>query len=129
MTDKALVERRCTCRLCSYDIEFAEHLARIPEAEHQFFTALKERWEGADFDAQFSRTGEEPECRLEAQASLLNMMREALEPLAAAATGLSLGTDWNNGVAAKKHGYRQKLLDALPKAIEALATLKSQVGG
>jgi hypothetical protein len=117
MTDKALVERRCTCRLCSYDIEFADHLARIPEAEHQFFTALKERWEGADFDAQFSRTGEEPECRLEAQASLLNMMREALEDFCGVVKGdqmLAMDPD---------------LADCVATANAALATLKSQVGG
>lgn len=36
-----------------------------------------------------------------------------------AATGLSYGTDWNNGTHAKLHGYRQKLLDVLAKAREA----------
>ena len=45
----------CTCRLCSYDREFAEHVARIPDAERPFFEELKERWEAADFDAQWFR--------------------------------------------------------------------------
>lgn len=39
--------------------------------------------------------------------------RERVAPLIEAATGLSHGTDWNNGTHAKLHGYRQKLLDAL----------------
>lgn len=46
--------------------------------------------------------------------------RAALRPLAEAARTLSYGTDWNNGTHAKVHGARQKLLDALPAALEAL---------
>jgi hypothetical protein len=45
-----------------------------------------------------------PRCREE---------RERVKDLVEAATGLSYGTDWNNGTHAKLHGYRQKLLDAL----------------
>jgi len=48
-------------------------------------------------------------------------LREATRPLVYAATGLSHGEDWNNGTHAKLHGYRQKLLDALPEAKAALA--------
>jgi len=46
--------------------------------------------------------------------------REALRPMLAAASGLSFGTDWNNGTHAKLHGYRQKLIDAIPRARQAL---------
>lgn len=45
---------------------------------------------------------------------------EAARPLIEAARGLSFGTDWNGGTQAKLHGYRQKLLDALPAALAAL---------
>lgn len=40
----------------------------------------------------------------------------ALQRVVEAAHGLSFGKDWNNGNAAKRHGYRAKLLRALPKA-------------
>jgi len=56
---------------------------------------------------------------IEQQAATIAELREALEavkPLVDAAHGLSFGTDWNNGTAAKTHGYRRKLLKALPKA-------------
>lgn len=46
---------------------------------------------------------------------------KALRALTDAAQGLSHGTDWNNGTHAKLHGYRQKLLDALPDARAALS--------
>jgi hypothetical protein len=53
-------------------------------------------------------------------------MREEWQPLrdlVDAARGLSHGVDWNNGTNAKLHGYRRKLLDALPGAEAALAAL------
>ena len=50
---------------------------------------------------------------------------EALERLVKAAEGLSHGTDWNNGTHVKLHGYRRKLVDAIPEAAEALAALRS----
>ena len=53
-------------------------------------------------------------------------MREALEkvaPLVAAVRGLSYGSDWNNGIAAKHAGYRRKVLKALPVAEEAIQAL------
>ena len=49
---------------------------------------------------------------------------EALEGITRAAEGLSHGVDWNNGTHAKTHGYRQKLLDALPAARAAIAAAK-----
>ncbi len=48
-----------------------------------------------------------------------DMLREAFKPLFDAASGLSLGVDWNKGTHAK--AYRQKLIDALPAARAALA--------
>jgi hypothetical protein len=54
------------------------------------------------------------------QAKEIKMLREALHPLYHAASGLSFGEDWNNGTHAKLHGYRQKLIDALPAARDAL---------
>lgn len=36
-----------------------------------------------------------------------------LEAVYDAARGLCFGVDWNNGVAAIKHGYRQKLIEAV----------------
>ena len=36
-----------------------------------------------------------------------------LERVYEAALGLTLGVDWNNGTQALKHGYRQKLIDAV----------------
>ena len=48
-------------------------------------------------------------------------LREALEPLCQAAWGLSMGEDWNNGTHAKMHGYRNKLLAAIPAARAALS--------
>lgn len=64
---------------------------------------------------------------LDAQATTISQLqaeiarlRKALEPLTVAAYGLSGGTDWNNGTHAKLHGYRQKLLDAIPAARAAL---------
>lgn len=41
---------------------------------------------------------------------------ERLRPLVEAARGLAFGEDWNKGTAAKTHGYRDKLLRALPDA-------------
>jgi hypothetical protein len=49
-------------------------------------------------------------------------LRVATEPLVAAAEALSHGTDWNNGTHAKLHGYRQKLIDAIPAARAALSS-------
>lgn len=46
---------------------------------------------------------------------------QALRRLYEAARGLSFGEDWNNGTAAKLHGYRQKLIDAIQPAAEAIA--------
>ena len=43
-------------------------------------------------------------------------LEAALKPLLDAATGLSFGEDWNNGTQAKLHGYRQKLIAAIPAA-------------
>lgn len=43
-----------------------------------------------------------------------------LQRLVDAAYGLSFGEDWNNGNAAKRHGYRRKLLAALPAARKAI---------
>lgn len=54
-------------------------------------------------------------------ATALETLREALQPLLKAAEGLSHGVDWNNGTHAKLHGYRRKLLAAIPKAREALS--------
>lgn len=54
-------------------------------------------------------------------AAEIERLREALRPLLSAAEGLSHGTDWNNGTHAKDHGYRQKLLDAIPTAKAALS--------
>jgi hypothetical protein len=51
----------------------------------------------------------------------IERLREALRPLLSAAEGLSHGTDWNHGTHAKDHGYRQKLLDAIPAARAALS--------
>ena len=42
-----------------------------------------------------------------------DLWKQRFEKLAEAANGLRYGTDWNNGTHAIKHGYRQKLLDAL----------------
>lgn len=47
-------------------------------------------------------------------------LREALGSLFDAADGLSRGEDWNNGTHAKLHGYRKKLLAAIPAARAAL---------
>lgn len=57
------------------------------------------------------------------------LLKRALEPLFNAAHGLSYGVDWNNGTHAKLHGHRQKLLNALPLALQALeaTTLKEEL--
>lgn len=55
----------------------------------------------------------------DALAEEARRLREALEPLVNAARGLTYGEDWNNGIAAKKHGYRQRLLEAVPAACRA----------
>ena len=47
---------------------------------------------------------------LEAQ---VKAWKEDAERFANAAKGLSFGKDWNKGTHALKHGYRQKLLNAL----------------
>ena len=54
---------------------------------------------------------------------------EEVRPLIEAAEGLSYGEDWNNGTQAKLHGYRQKLLDALPRALRALRSPASSKDG
>ena len=54
---------------------------------------------------------------------------EALKPLVEAADDLSFGADWNNGIHAKTHGYRQKLLDALPAARAALKAISRDRDG
>lgn len=54
-------------------------------------------------------------------------LARAVEPLVAAAQGLSLGTDWNKGTAAGYH--RQSLLDAIPAAQAALAAYRASTGG
>lgn len=53
-------------------------------------------------------------------ADEIERLRDALHPLYHAASGISFGEDWNNGTHAKLHGYRQKLIDALPAARAAL---------
>jgi hypothetical protein len=53
-------------------------------------------------------------------------LAEALRLLTDAAHGLSFGSDWNNGTHAKLHGYRERLLDALPIAAQALAEYDAQ---
>lgn len=53
----------------------------------------------------------------------------ALKPLVDAADGLSKGYDWNSGTHAALHGYRQKLLDALPAARDALAKYRENGNG
>jgi hypothetical protein len=56
-------------------------------------------------------------------ASLATARADALEevrPLIEAAHGLSFGVDWNHGTHAEFHGYRRKLLEALPRARAAL---------
>lgn len=50
----------------------------------------------------------------------------ALEPLLKAADGLSHGTDWNKGTHALKHGYRAKLLAAIPAARAAIGQALGQ---
>jgi hypothetical protein len=47
--------RKCQCRLCAYDDEFAEHIWFVPAEHRAFFEELKERWEAADFDASWHR--------------------------------------------------------------------------
>lgn len=59
-------------------------------------------------------------------AALLDEAEQVVERLAGAATGLSHGTDWNNGTHAKTHGYRCKLLAALPEARALLAKLHKE---
>jgi hypothetical protein len=49
---------------------------------------------------------------------------KALERVYDAARGLCFGVDWNNGTAAKIHGYRQKLIDAV-NSIEKLPLCSS----
>jgi hypothetical protein len=44
------MKKRCDCRLCTYDREFAKRLARVPLGDRPFFEDLKSRWEHADFD-------------------------------------------------------------------------------
>ena len=44
----------------------------------------------------------------------------SLQRLVDAAYGLSFGEDWNNGNAAKRRGYRKKLLSAIPAARKAI---------
>lgn len=39
-------------------------------------------------------------------------LTELLE-VAKAASGLAMGSDWNNGTHAKHHGYRDKLINAI----------------
>lgn len=58
-------------------------------------------------------------------AEAIETLYEALEPMAHAALGLSYGEDWNNGTAAKTHGYRKKLLAAIPAAIAALEKVRT----
>lgn len=58
--------------------------------------------------------------------SLRDRVVEEIGPLIEAAHGLSFGIDWNNGNHAVLHGYRQKLLDALPAAASLLLELKER---
>ena len=51
-------------------------------------------------------------------------LAEALGDLHSAAKGLAHGTDWNHGTHAIMHGYRARLLAAIPAAAEALAAVK-----
>jgi hypothetical protein len=64
------------------------------------------------------------EQQMRAAATRIAALLEALEGMTRAADGLSHGVDWNNGTHAKTHGYRQKLLDALPAARAAIAAAK-----
>jgi hypothetical protein len=56
----------------------------------------------------------EPNCEA-AICDLASIIDREFAGLVEAAKGLSCGDDWNNGTHALKHGYRQKLLDALAK--------------
>lgn len=48
-----------------------------------------------------------------AQAVMLAVPLTELLEVAKAASGLAMGSDWNNGTHAKHHGYRDKLNNAL----------------
>jgi Lar family restriction alleviation protein len=52
---------------------------------------------------------------------------DTVMPLIDAAHGLSFGTDWNNGTHALTHGYRKKLLEALPAALATAKAFKEKV--
>lgn len=56
----------------------------------------------------------------------IKALEEALLPLLNAAQGLSHGSDWNKGAHAIRHGYRQRLIDAIPAAARALSSTESQ---
>jgi hypothetical protein len=62
--------------------------------------------------------------RLRAAEERVKRLEEALRPITDAAHGLSFGTDWNNGTHAKTHGYRKKLIEAIPAARTALGDSK-----